>query len=80
MKNWLIILCMVFTLGLNAQEKVKIKEADYTNTQVEMADAWRENGKIFVLTGVVLIILLGTLGYLVMIDKKVSRIEKNLNK
>lgn len=44
---------------------------------VEMADAFRSDGKIYVVVGVVLIILLGLFAYLFYIDKKLSRIEKN---
>jgi len=44
---------------------------------VERADAFRADGKIYVVVGVVLIILLGLFAYLFYIDKKLSRIEKN---
>lgn len=47
------------------------------NNTVEMADAFRADGKIYVVVGVVLIILLGLFAYLFYIDKKLSKIEKN---
>ncbi len=43
---------------------------------VEMADAMRENGKIYVVVAVVLTILIGLFLYLVRLDKKISNIEK----
>lgn len=46
-------------------------------SSVEMADAFRADGKIYVVVGVVLIILLGLFAYLFYIDKKLSKIEKN---
>lgn len=45
---------------------------------VEMADGMRSNGKIYVVVGVLVIILFGLLAYLVSIDRKVSRVEKEL--
>ncbi len=48
--------------------------------EVEMADRLVENGKIFVVVGVLVTILLGIIVYLVMIDRKVSEIEKKLKK
>lgn len=45
---------------------------------VEMADSMRENGKIYVVVGVLLIILIGLIIYLISIDKSVRKLEKNL--
>jgi hypothetical protein len=46
----------------------------------EMADVMRSNGKIYVVVGVILIVVIGLLVYLFSLDKKVSRIEKSLGK
>ena len=43
---------------------------------VEMADAMRANGKIYVVIAVILTILTGLILYLVRIDRRVSRLEK----
>jgi hypothetical protein len=43
---------------------------------VEMADAMRRNGKIYVVIAVILTILAGLILYLVRIDRRVSRLEK----
>lgn len=44
--------------------------------QPEMADAMRSNGKIYVVVVVCLVILLGLVGYVVRIDRKVSKLEQ----
>ena len=46
--------------------------------QVEMADELRSSGKIYVVVGVLLTILTGIIIYLILIDRKVSDIEKKL--
>jgi hypothetical protein len=42
----------------------------------EMADAMRSNGKIYVVIAVVLTILFGLILYVIRLDKKISRLEK----
>jgi heme/copper-type cytochrome/quinol oxidase subunit 2 len=42
---------------------------------VEMADAMRSNGKIYVVLAVVLVIFAGIIIYLISIDRKVRRME-----
>ncbi|MGK7391755.1 MAG: CcmD family protein [Candidatus Cyclobacteriaceae bacterium M2_1C_046] len=80
MKNILLIIFIVISSTLYAQEKYKIDESDYDNNQVEMADAMREDGKIYVVVGVILVILLVLIGYIVRVDRKVAAIEKDLFK
>ena len=43
---------------------------------VEMADAMRQNGKIYVVVAVILTIFAGIIIYLVRLDRKISRLEK----
>lgn len=43
--------------------------------QPEMADAMRSNGKIYVVMLVCLVILLGLVGYVIRIDRKLSKLE-----
>jgi uncharacterized transporter YbjL len=43
----------------------------------EMADTMRSNGKIYVVVAVLATIFAGIFIYLVLIDRKVSRIEKS---
>lgn len=42
----------------------------------EMADVMRSDGKIYVVVGVLLIILTGLLAYLILLDRKLRRLEK----
>jgi CcmD family protein len=48
--------------------------------EVEMADVMRSNGKIYVVVAVIAIIFAGIVVYLVNLDRKISKIEKRLNK
>ncbi|MBH8560114.1 CcmD family protein [Hymenobacter negativus] len=44
----------------------------------EMADALRANGKIYVVVAAVVIIVAGLLFYLISLDRKVSKLEKEI--
>lgn len=44
-----------------------------------MADTFRQDGKIYVVVGVILLIFGGFIVYVISIDKKVSRLEKELD-
>jgi CcmD family protein len=46
--------------------------------QVEMADALRANGKIFVVVAVMSCSLIGVIAYLVSLDRKINRLEKEI--
>lgn len=80
MKKCLFILLVMISSLSVAQDKIPVTDQDYKNTEVPMADKLREDGKIYVLTGIIMIILIGTLSYLVVIDRKVGKLEKELNK
>jgi len=45
--------------------------------KVEMADTMRSNGRIYVVVAVVLLILVGLFLYLLRLDRKITRLEKN---
>jgi hypothetical protein len=51
--------------------------AAFAQDKVEMADSMRSNGKIYVVVAVCLTILIGLFIYVFMLDKKISRVEKN---
>jgi len=69
MNKMKIILCSFFFLLVcffaNAQP------------EVDMADTMRSNGKIYVVIAVILTILLGLILYIVRLDRKISKLEKN---
>jgi len=44
----------------------------------DMADALRANGKIYVVVAVVAVIVIGLLLYLISLDRKVSKLEKEI--
>ena len=46
--------------------------------EIEMADRLREDGKIWVVVGVILLIFTGVIIYLVRLDLKISRLEKQV--
>jgi hypothetical protein len=70
-RNFALLLMVLCSGSLFAQDAVA--------TNVEMADGLRSSGKIYVVVAVVLIILFGLLAYLIKIDRKVSKIEKEIN-
>ncbi|MEO6327680.1 MAG: CcmD family protein [Ginsengibacter sp.] len=49
----------------------------FAQQKVEMADTMRSNGKIYVVVAVSITILTGLFIYLIFLDKKISRFEKN---
>lgn len=67
-KTILFCLSYLTTLSLYAQETV------------DMADGMRSNGKIYVVVAVLAIILFGLFIFLINIDRKISRLEKEKNK
>ncbi len=48
-------------------------------TNAEMADVMRSNGKIFVIVGIILIVLTGLITYLILLDRKIAKLEKKLS-
>ena len=67
MKRVLTFLIMVISVSLlHAQD------------EVEMADTMRSNGKIYVVVAILVTILFGLIVYLVMLDRKISKVEKQL--
>jgi hypothetical protein len=69
MKTFKLIVVALFMLALPAVGKAQ-------ESAVEMADLMRSNGKIYVVVGVVMLIILGILGYLIKLDLQLKKIEK----
>lgn len=63
MKNLLGLLLSLISMSAAAQ------------SDVEMADVMRSDGKIYVVVGIILIILVGLLLYLFKLDRKITRLE-----
>ncbi len=54
--------------------------SDVLAQEVEMADKFRADGKIYVVVAIILIVLAGLITYLFMLDRKLNRLEKSLDK
>lgn len=63
---YLLIFSLLLSSSLFAQEKV------------EMADAMRSNGKIYVVVSVCLIILIGLFLYVMLLDRRIKKMEKDM--
>jgi hypothetical protein len=66
-KLTLILPLLLLQLALTAQER----------KPVEMSDLMHQNGKIYVVVAVILTIFAGIILYLVRLDRKISKLEKN---
>lgn len=67
-KAFVFFALLISMLSLHAQQPV------------EMADGMRSNGKIYVVVTVLAVILAGLFVFLINIDRKVSRLEKEKGK
>lgn len=71
MKKSILTICLIlFSIKIMAQGTV----AD----NIEMADTMRSSGKIYVVVLVILVILSGLIIYLINLDRKVSKLEKEI--
>lgn len=50
-----------------------------SNDEIVMADTFRADGKIYVVVAVILLIFAGMVIYMVRIDRKVKKLEKELD-
>ncbi len=62
---------ILFSGIVSAQDTLK-------NEKPQMADAFRSNGKIYVVVTVLVIILTGIFFYLFNLDRKINRLEKKV--
>ncbi|MCC5943720.1 MAG: CcmD family protein [Bernardetiaceae bacterium] len=63
----------------NEGEKIEITQRDYENQQIEMADTFRQEGKIYVVVAVLTTIFIGITLYLLLMERRLRKIEKELN-
>lgn len=66
-----IFLALLFIISFIAQ-------AQDTAKNVEMADIFRSQGKIYVVVAVILTIFTGLIIYLIRLDKKLTKLEKDV--
>jgi CcmD family protein len=67
MKKLLLFVALVVTMFPTAQAQ-----------SPEMADTMRSEGKIYVVVAILIVILLGLFAFLAFTDRKVSKLEKQL--
>jgi hypothetical protein len=67
----LLLFCQALTLPLFAQDNAG-------GQPVEMADRFRADGKIYVVIFVLGAILLGLILYVVRLDRKITKLEKDI--
>ena len=67
----LLLFCQALTLPLAAQDNAG-------GQPVEMADRFRADGKIYVVIFVLGAILLGLILYVVRLDRKITKLEKDI--
>ena len=72
----LLLRIFFFVFGMMAAVFVSAQDS-LQKEKPQMADAMRSNGKIYVVVVVLLIILAGLFVYLIGLDRKISRIERN---
>lgn len=65
-KSFASVLLLLFSFWAKAQQ---------TSQSVEMADAFRSSGKIYVVVAVILVIFAGIILYLIRLDRKISKLE-----
>lgn len=71
MKNFIKIFFLLTVLS--------IQTVAAQSQQPEMADVMRSNGKIYVVVGIILIVLIGLFTYLFLLDRKIGKLEIKLN-
>lgn len=78
MKQILAIFLLTLSLTVAGQDQIEITEKDYGNMEVEMADDFRKEGKIYVLVSIIGVIMAGLLVYVVVIDRRITKLEKEV--
>jgi CcmD family protein len=73
MKRLIPLVLLLNTVSLNLFAQLS------GSPEVAMADQLRADGKIWVVIGVIALIFLGITAYLVRLDSKISKLEKELN-
>ena len=67
-----LLLFSLFSANLMAQQTV--------GSDVEMADTLRANGKIYVVVVIIAVVIAGLIVYLINLDRKIGRLEKEIKR
>ncbi|ARS37954.1 hypothetical protein CA264_18710 [Pontibacter actiniarum] len=77
---WCFVLCA--TAGIQQVQAQPAQTEKSTSVlaeaEVQMADALRQDGKIYVVVMVLLTVMIGLIAYLITLDRKVGKLEKQL--
>ena len=71
-------ICFVLTTSLLLIFLSTVPLLAQSASEVEMADTFRQEGKIYVVVAVMLLVFSGLVIYAIRIDQKVSKLEKEL--
>ncbi|GGK61421.1 CcmD family protein [Rufibacter glacialis] len=88
MHKWLLVLLLTWAAGFSgpavaqttseATSTVEYSSQAPASSSIEMADMMRRDGKIYIVVAVLVSVLLGVLLYLISLDKKIGRLEREL--
>lgn len=70
---------IVATVVLFLTASINLLAQQAASQEIEMADRLREDGKIWVVVGVIALIFAGIVLYLVRLDSKISKLEKKIH-
>ena len=70
---------IVATVVLFLTASINLLAQQAASQDIEMADRLREDGKIWVVVGVIALIFAGIVLYLVRLDSKISKLEKKIH-
>lgn len=68
-KNILVLALVLFSASVFSQT---------ADAPMEMADGMRQSGKIYVVVAVLCTIFIGIVTYLIILDRKISKLEKEI--
>jgi Mn2+/Fe2+ NRAMP family transporter len=71
----IIIVAFMLTINLAGTMQVLAQQA-LDHNRVEMADIFRQEGKIYVVVAIIGVVLAGMIIYTILIDRKLQRLEK----
>jgi CcmD family protein len=80
MKRFYFFIALLLSSGSQLLAQMSVQDSDYGNTAIEMADVFRQDGKIYVVVGIIVLIFIGLLMYLITIDRKLSKLEKEFDR
>ncbi len=72
MKKAFLVILLLISLNVSGQQDYQGPE----NTRVEMADQFRADGKIYVVVAVITTVLIGMIGYAVILDRRIGKLER----